>query len=82
MPEDAGQIALSFAHVVKQAAEAVGRMVPAMTSALTWIVSAGLAGIVGVGVGAVVAPLTERVLVPAVAAVKQRLGAGRSATTR
>ena len=69
-------------HVVKQAAEAVGRMVPAMASALTWIVSAGLAGIVGVGVGAVVAPLTERVLVPAVAAVKQRLGAGRSATTR
>jgi len=40
---------------------------------VVWIVSAGIAGILGVGVGAVVAPLTDHVLVPAVGYVKRRL---------
>ena len=58
---------------VKQAAAAVAGAVPVMKSAVAWIVSAGIAGILGVGVGAVVAPLTERVLVPALGYVKKRL---------
>ena len=60
-------------QAVKHAADVVGRAVPVMTSAVVWIVSAGIAGILGVGVGAVVAPLTDHVLVPAVGFVKRRL---------
>lgn len=60
-------------EAVKHAADVVGRAVPVMTSAVVWIVSAGIAGILGIGVGAVVAPLTEHVLVPALGYVKKRL---------
>jgi hypothetical protein len=60
-------------QAVKHAADVVGRAVPVMTSAVVWIVSAGIAGILGVGVGAIVAPLTDHVLVPAVGFVKRRL---------
>jgi len=63
-------------EAVKHAGAAIGRAVPLMTSAVVWIVSAGIAGILGIGVGAVVAPLTEHVLAPAVGYVKRRMRGG------
>lgn len=52
-------------EAVKRAAAGVAGAVPAAKSVVAWLVSAGIAGVLGVVVGAVVDPITQRLLVPA-----------------
>lgn len=59
-------------EAVKRAAEGVARAVPALKSVVAWLVGAGLAGVLGVVVGAVVDPLAQQVLVPAFQRLKKR----------
>lgn len=51
-------------QAVHHAAEAVAKLVPAIESILVWLVSAGLAAVLGVIIGALVDPLTRHVLTP------------------
>jgi predicted DNA repair protein MutK len=64
---------------VKQASVHVAGRVPGMKSVVAWVVGAGIAGMVGVVVGAAVAPLTQHLLVPAYERLKRRLRPSPSA---
>jgi predicted DNA repair protein MutK len=57
---------------VHHAAEVVSAAVPAMRSLLHWLVAAGLAGVLGLVVGAIVDPLVNHVLSPLFQAVRGR----------
>lgn len=61
-------------ETVHHAAEFVAGMIPAVKSFLTWLVSAGIAGVLGVIVGALVDPLANYVLIPVFQGLKKRLG--------
>lgn len=51
-------------HLVHDIAHGVGHAVAPLEGVLSWFVGAALAGLIGLGVGAVVAPLAERVIAP------------------
>jgi predicted DNA repair protein MutK len=61
-------------EAVHHAAEFVAGMVPPMKSFLAWLVGAGIAGVLGVIVGALVDPLANHVLIPVFQGVKKRVG--------
>jgi len=63
------------AHLVHDAAVAVGHALPAMAGILEWLVEAAAAGIVGLLIGAALIPLVEHVFAP----LWKRLWPGRSA---
>jgi uncharacterized protein len=50
---------------VHHAAERVAGLIPTLKSFLAWLVGAGLAGVLGIVVGALVDPMATRLLVPA-----------------
>lgn len=58
---------------VKRASGHVAGWMPGFESIVAWVVGAGIAGMVGVIVGAAVAPLTQHVLVPACGWLGRRL---------
>lgn len=61
------------AHLVHDAAAAVGRVVPhALHGLAEWLVSAAAAGVVGLVLGAALIPLAQRVLMPALARLRGR----------
>jgi uncharacterized protein len=63
---------------IHHAAEFVAGMIPNLKAMLAWLVGAGISGVIGVIVGALVDPLAHHLLVPAYAALKQRFSpAGR-----
>ncbi len=59
-----------LAHHVHHLAEEAGHAVPAAAGLVEWLVSAALSGVFGVLVGALVIPLVQYVLAPAVKAVR------------
>jgi predicted DNA repair protein MutK len=61
-------------EAVHQAAEFVAGMIPAVKSFLAWLVGAGIAGVLGVIVGALVDPLANHVLIPVFKGLKKRFG--------
>lgn len=61
-------------EAVHHASESVSNLVPAMKSLLAWLVGAGIAGVLGVIVGALVDPLANHVLIPAFQGLKRALG--------
>ena len=61
-------------EAVHHAAEFVAGMVPGVKSFLAWLVGAGIAGVLGVIVGALVDPLSNHVLIPAFMGLKKRFG--------
>lgn len=65
------------AHLVHDAAVAVGHAVPERIAGLTeWLVSAALSGIVGLIVGAVTIPIAGKILGPAWRGMKKAIGRG------
>ncbi len=58
-------------EAVHHAAESVAGMIPAMKSFLSWLVGAGIAGVLGVIVGALVDPLSNHVLIPVFQGLKK-----------
>lgn len=58
-------------EAMHHAAEFVAGMVPALKSLLTWFVGAGIAGVLGVIVGALVDPFANHVLIPAYQGLKR-----------
>lgn len=58
-------------EAVHHAAEFVAGMVPALKSLLAWLVGAGIAGVLGVIVGALVDPFANHVLIPAYQGLKR-----------
>jgi uncharacterized protein len=60
-------------ELVQQAAQRVSVLIPSMKSFLAWLVGASIAGVIGLLVGAVVDPLTNHVIVPAVQGLKKRI---------
>lgn len=60
--------------VVHHAAETVASLVPALKSFLAWLVSALIAGVLGVIIGALVDPLAKHVIIPAFQTLKKRFG--------
>jgi len=62
-------------EMVHHASESVAGVVPASLKAfVAWLVSAGIAGVLGVIIGALVDPLTNYVLIPAFKALKGLFG--------
>ena len=61
-------------EAVHHAAEFVADKVPPIKSFLAWLVGAGIAGLLGVIIGALVDPLANHVLIPAFQGLKKRLG--------
>lgn len=61
-------------EAVHHAAEFVAAIVPPIQSFLAWLVGAGIAGLLGVIIGALVDPLANHVLIPAFQGLKKRLG--------
>lgn len=61
-------------EAVHHAAEFVAGMIPALKSLLTWLVGAGISGVLGVIVGALVDPLANHVLIPVFQGLKKRFG--------
>lgn len=61
-------------EMVHHAAEAIATKVPALHSFLAWLVSAVIAGILGVIMGALVDPLANHVLIPAYQGLTKRFG--------
>jgi len=59
-------------EAVHHAAEFVAGMVPGVKSFLAWLVGAGIAGVLGVIIGALVEPLANHVLIPAFQGLKKR----------
>ncbi len=59
-------------EAVHHAAEFVASLVPTMHGVLAWLVGAGIAGVLGVIVGALVDPLANHVLIPAYQKIKKR----------
>ena len=57
---------------VHHAAEVVASGVPALESLVTWLVGASIAAVIGVGVGALVDPLANHLLVPAFQQLQRR----------
>lgn len=57
---------------VHHAAEVVASGVPALKSLVTWLVGASIAAVIGVGVGALVDPLANHLLVPAFQQLQRR----------
>nr|WP_282572074.1 DUF808 domain-containing protein [Roseomonas acroporae] len=53
------------AHLVHDLAHAAGAALPAVAGAVSWLVSAGLSGLLGLAVGIVLIPLVQHVLAPA-----------------
>jgi hypothetical protein len=69
------------AHVLQDAGAAVARSVPFAKAMLAWLVEAAGAGVVGLGIGLLVIPLTSRVLSPLwrqVRMINQRVRKGLS----
>lgn len=60
-------------EVVHHAADRVAGMLPAMKSFLIWLVSASIAAVLGVIVGALVDPLANHLLIPVFQGLKKRL---------
>jgi predicted DNA repair protein MutK len=60
-------------EAVHHAAEFVAGMIPAMKSFLAWLVSAGIAGMLGVIIGALVDPLANHVLTPVFQGLKKAI---------
>ena len=69
----------SLGHALHSVAEGVGNAVPAITGIAEWIVMAAVSGVVGLGLGAILIPIVEHVLAPA---VKKLRGAGASGARR
>lgn len=61
-------------EAVHHAAELVAGIIPTVRAFLTWLVGAGISGVLGVIVGALVDPLANHVLIPAFQVLKKRLG--------
>ena len=61
-------------EAVHHAAEFVADRVPPIKSFLAWLVGAGIAGLLGVIIGALVDPLANHVLIPAFQRLKKCLG--------
>lgn len=65
------------AHPIHEAAVAVGEALHAIAGLAEWLVSASLAGVAGLLIGAALIPIVQYGIAPAFAAVKRRLrGAG------
>jgi len=61
-------------EMVHHAAEFVAGLVPGVKSFLAWLVGAGIAGVLGVIVGALVDPLANHILIPVFQGLKKRFG--------
>lgn len=60
-------------QAVHNVAERVANLIPSVKSFLAWLVGAGIAGVLGLLVGALVDPLTNHVLIPAFQGLKRRV---------
>lgn len=61
-------------EAVHHAAEFVAAIAPPIQSFLAWLVGAGIAGLLGVIIGALVDPLANHLLIPGFQGLKKRLG--------
>ena len=58
-------------HAIHDAAVAVGHALPVGAAVMEWLVAAGIAGLVGLLLGALLIPLVHRVAIPAFAMLKR-----------